>query len=110
MLTAATTHKLHECLLQDTIDEQALSQPNDIYYSIPKDDNDLSQGFVDISCGKFANAVNHAATWMQSALGKASTDSSNVIAYQGPNDLRYPILALAAAKSGRQVDLHRNYG
>ncbi|KAH7377930.1 hypothetical protein DE146DRAFT_638005 [Phaeosphaeria sp. MPI-PUGE-AT-0046c] len=49
------------------------------------------------------NAVNHAATWLQSTLGNAITDSSNVIAYQGPNDLRYPILALAVAKIGGQM-------
>lgn len=32
-----------------------------------------------------------------------SNDSSNVIAYQGPYDLKYPILALAVAKIGTQV-------
>jgi hypothetical protein len=91
-----------ECLLSDTIDEQARSRPNDVFFSLPKDDNDLSQGFKDITCSIFANAINHAATWLH-ANAASTTTSFDAFAYRGPNDLRYPILAVAAAKTGKQV-------
>jgi hypothetical protein len=92
-----------ECLLSDTIDEQARSRPNDVFFSLPQDDNDLSQGFRDITCSNFANAINHAAAWLHANVAKSATTSFDAIAYRGPNDLRYPILAVAAAKIGKQV-------
>lgn len=94
-----------ECLLSSAIDEQALTHPNDIFYSIPKDDNDLSQGFFDITCSRFANATDHAAAWLHAKIDEKAIDPFDAIAYQGPNDLRYPILAVAAAKVGRKVCL-----
>lgn len=104
MSTIVSSRTANRSSLTNAIDEQALSRPDDTYYSIPRNDDDLSEGFVDISCCRLANAINHAASWLHSALGEASNGSSNdVVAYQGPNDLRYPILALAVAKIGGQV-------
>ena len=80
---------------------------------MPKNDNDPSAGFVDIPFRKFANAVNHAAAWLDATLGLRSSSSSGgggggkgtleVFAYQGANDCRPAILAAAAAKTGRQI-------
>ncbi|KAH8726600.1 AMP-binding enzyme [Phaeosphaeriaceae sp. PMI808] len=103
MSKARAANSASERLLPSIIDDQALSHPNDIFYSIPKDDDDLTKGFTDISCGIFANAINHAAIWLNANVGKPSAVPSEVIAYQGPNDLRYPILAVAAAKVGKQM-------
>jgi hypothetical protein len=104
MSGAVTTDSVAECALPTVIDEQALSRSTDILYSIPNDDNDLSQGFLDITCGRFANAINHAASWLHANIGESTVEGNfDVIAYTGPNDLRYPILAVAAAKVGKQV-------
>jgi acyl-CoA synthetase (AMP-forming)/AMP-acid ligase II len=105
MSKAVATRIEDERMLSSAIDERALTHPCDIFYSIPKDDNDLSQGFVDITCSKFANATNHAAAWLQTKIDESGIDPFDAIAYQGPNDLRYPILAVAAAKVGRKVRL-----
>jgi hypothetical protein len=101
MSTVASTARKH--LLPSAIDEQAVSRPNDVCFAVPKDDNDLSLGFEDISCGNFANAINHAATWLHEHVDGRGSVPFDVIAYQGPNDLRYPILAVAAGKVGVQV-------
>jgi hypothetical protein len=90
-------------LLPSTIDQLALSRPNDIFFSIPKDENDLMRGFDDISCIQFSNAINHAAVWLQGRVGENDDILFDSLAYLGPNDLRYPILAIAAAKHGKQV-------
>ena len=60
------------------------------------------QGFKDITYAQPANAINHASWWLDSALGK-SHGSFEPFAYFGPKDLMYPILAVAAARVGRQV-------
>ncbi|KAF2258864.1 acetyl-CoA synthetase-like protein [Lojkania enalia] len=90
-------------LVASTINAQAQSHPDNVYFSIPKNDNNLSEGFLDISCSKFSNAIDHAAIWLQANIGPASAEPFGVIAYQGPNDLRYPILAVAAAKVSKQI-------
>ena len=62
----------------------------------------MGKGFRDITCQEFANAVNHAANWLSTALGP-SDGSFEVFAYEGQNDHRPAILAAAAAKVGRQL-------
>jgi hypothetical protein len=106
MSGAIPTDIVAERALPTIIDEQALSRSMDILYSIPKDDNDLSQGFLDVTCKRFANAINHAAIWLHENVGESTRTVGgpfDVIAYTGPNDLRYSILAVAAAKVGKQV-------
>jgi hypothetical protein len=102
MPEATVPNDASDCSLSYAFDEQAWSRPDDIFFSIPRDDDDLSQGFIDITCGRFVSAINHATGWLRASIGKSAAPL-DVIAYQGPNDLRYPILAMAAAKTGQQV-------
>ena len=84
------------------IDERGRLEPSSPWVSMPKDEPDLSQGFQDITYGQFANAVNHAAHWFERNLPLAS-EPFQPFAYSGARDLRYPILAAAAAKCQRVV-------
>jgi hypothetical protein len=92
-------------LVVQAVDELAQSHPNQCCFSIPKDDDDLSKGFRTVNCKQFANAINHTAAWLKSAIGASDTTPPQVLGYSGPNDLRYPILAVAVAKVGRQVPI-----
>lgn len=89
-------------LLVTAIDQIANSQPQCTWVSVPKDEDNLSDGFVDITFKQFSNAINHAAAWLHSKLGPRS-GSFDTIAYEGPNDVRVPILTVAAVKAGRKV-------
>ena len=51
------------------LDRRAELEPESIWVSIPKDNNDLSKGFRDINYREFANAVEYASTWLGSVLG-----------------------------------------
>ena len=51
------------------LDRRAKLEPESIWVSIPKDNNDLSRGFRDISYKQFANAVEYASAWLDGALG-----------------------------------------
>jgi hypothetical protein len=85
------------------IDNLAQSEPNRICFSISQNDEDISQGFRDITCKQYANAINHAARWLDMSVNNSKGAPFEVIGYEGPNDLRYAILAVAAVKVEKQV-------
>ena len=89
-------------LVVSLIDQYSKEAPERVWASVPQDESDLAKGFKDITYRRLANAVNHASWWLDRALGK-SNGSFETFAYAGPKDLRYPILAVAAVKVGRQV-------
>ena len=95
-------------LLVTAIDQLAKGQPQSVWVSIPRDDEDLSKGFVDITYLQFSNAINHASAWLNSTLG-SSSGSFETFAYEGPKDIRAAILAVAAAKVERKVKTHNNF-
>ena len=84
------------------IDSYAINDPSKVWASAPLDNDDLTAGFRDISYKELANAVNHACWWLRHTIPDTTT-AFETLAYAGPKDLRYPILALAAVKCGKQV-------
>lgn len=91
-------------LLPVLIDQYAHETPPRTYASIPIDAEDISRGFRDISYAEFAQAINRAASWLDEHLPPAR-EPFETIAYVGPKDLVYPVLAVAAIKVGRKVRL-----
>ncbi|KAH8127568.1 acetyl-CoA synthetase-like protein [Trichoderma asperelloides] len=87
-------------LIPNIIDERAESNPTKAFASIPRS-KDLADGFVDITYALIANAINRASWWLSHSMG--NTETSEVFAYLGPNDLRYPILLVATMKCGYQM-------
>lgn len=92
-------------LIPNIIDERAESDPTKAFASIPRS-KDLADGFVDITYALIANAINRASWWLSHSMG--NTETSEVFAYLGPNDLRYPILLVATMKCGYQVCKSKN--
>ena len=84
-------------LIVSLIDKYALDTPDQAWASVPIDNDVLTRGFRDITYKEFANAINHAAHWLDQNL-QIERVPFQTIAYAGPKDLRYPILAGAAAK------------
>ncbi len=87
-------------LLAPLVDEIALTEPKRTFVSVPRS-ADLHDGFEDISFSTFATAINRCAWWIEKELGKSETFET--IGYLGPIDLRYPILLVAAIKTGYKV-------
>lgn len=93
-------------LLPSTIDDLAKAESPRTYASIPHDDYDLSKGFRDVDYSAFANAINYAAHWLDRTLGSVAGDDDSyfpTFSYEGPKDLRFPILTVAAIKTHRKV-------
>ncbi|KAL9017666.1 MAG: hypothetical protein Q9185_005000 [Variospora sp. 1 TL-2023] len=93
-----------ERLVVSLIDEYALNEPNRPWVAIPRSDDNLADGFVDITFEQFAKAINRAAAWLDQVLGASDGSSSfETFAYAGEKDIRYPIMAVAAVKTGRKI-------
>ena len=87
-------------LLAPRIDLYARTEPDRPFVSVPQSTKP-QDGFNDITYGEFARAVDRAANWLDSKLGKA--EEQEAFTYFGPGDLRYLALIVAGAKSGRWV-------
>ena len=87
-------------LLMTTIDERARANYARPFASIPVSEN-AADGFRDISYRRFANAINRCAYWIAEFVGVSQCFET--LTYLGPNDLRYQILCMAAAKTGHVV-------
>lgn len=60
-----------------------------------------------VSLGQLATAIDEAAWWMSDTLPDPTIAENNVVAFAStPQDLRYFILMVAAAKTGRLVREH----
>ncbi|KAL1967402.1 hypothetical protein VTN77DRAFT_3187 [Rasamsonia byssochlamydoides] len=98
------TATLQQRLIPSIIDHHASEEPDKIYASIPRDNDDLSQGFRDITYRQLRKAVDKAAFWLKSEIGDATQQGDfEPFAYYGSRDLRYTILLVAAIKIGRKV-------
>lgn len=107
-------------LIPTIVDHYAIHNPGKVFASIPTNDDDLSQGFRDITYLELRKAVDKAAYWLEEKLGRApmATQIASehqrenrgdlisafpTFAFYGGRDLRYSILAIAAMKAGYKV-------
>lgn len=90
-------------IITSVIEQRAKNKDN-VWVSLPVDETDLSLGFKDITFWQFNNAANHAANWLNQNL--PASKPFECFAYAGPKDLRYPILAVAAAKVQKVVSVY----
>lgn len=94
--------------LPTLIDNIAVRRPNRPFISLPINNDDLSHGYKDFTFSEFALAVDRCAWWIVSKLGRCredEKDGTRILTYVGPQDVRYPVLMLGAAKAGYTVRL-----
>jgi hypothetical protein len=89
-------------ILTSVIEKRAEDSSNSPWISIPINEQNLSSGYRDITFRQLNNAANNAAHWLTQNLPETS-ELFQCFAYAGPKDLRYPILAVAAAKLHKVV-------
>jgi hypothetical protein len=87
-------------LIPRIIDERAEEHPESRVYLIPRTAN-LEDGFDNITWLQLANAINRVSWWIEDNLGRSGTFET--IAYFGPTDIGYAIIAVAAQKTGYKV-------
>jgi hypothetical protein len=92
-------------ILVSVIESRARNVSSKPWVSLPVNEQDLSQGYKDVSFWQLNNYANHAAEWLRKNLPQ-TLGTFQCFAYAGPKDLRYPILAVAAAKLQKVVGEH----
>ncbi|TKA77269.1 hypothetical protein B0A49_03507, partial [Cryomyces minteri] len=89
----------HARILPLIVDKYAREQPNKPWASIQKSTNP-SDGFQDVTYAAFANAINRAAWFVDSTLGKCQDSIFDTVSYMGKPDVRYFIMLVALIKTG----------
>ncbi|KAF7934870.1 uncharacterized protein EAE98_002915 [Botrytis deweyae] len=98
-----TSRKWKDELVPNIVDHLAEIDPEALYAEYPVSTLTYDYGYRKITYGDFASAVDCIAWWMHETLGPAK--DFEVLAYIGPNDLRYPALILGAIKAGYLIFL-----
>jgi acyl-CoA synthetase (AMP-forming)/AMP-acid ligase II len=91
---------VYSTLLPHLIDHFAKTKPDAVYAEYPLSPISYDLCFRLITFRDLANTVNGIAWWLTGILGLGNGE---VLAYIGPNDLRYPALVLGAIKAGYVV-------
>jgi acyl-CoA synthetase (AMP-forming)/AMP-acid ligase II len=93
-------------LLVHAVDEKAENIPDSPWILYAKSSSwEQEGGYQTITWRQFGNAINKTARWLDHNLPRTRT-GPQTLAYLGPNDPRYYILIVAAAKSKRRVNLN----
>ena len=87
--------------IPDLVDYWARQDPDRLYAEYPVSTLNYEDGYQKFTYGDFANIVNGVAWFLHKTLGLSK--DHEVLAYIGPNDVRYPALILGAVKAGYVV-------
>ena len=90
-------------LLPVHLDILAKTNPNQLYGIVPTG-KDYSSGQREITVADLSRAVDRASWWLEKKVGRK--DGFPTVGYMGPNDPRYPILAIAAMKTRCKILLN----
>ena len=88
-------------LIPNIVDQRARTDPEALYAEYPVSTASYKEGYSKVNYRAFANAINGVAWWLDKAIGRGN--NSEMLAYIGPNDIRYPALVLGAVKAGYTV-------
>ena len=90
-------------LIPQVVSNTARATPEKIWGALPRSDSDVSQGYEDITFARLNYAVTRACKWLLDNVEPHRRTKFEPLAYTGPPDSRYIILAIAAIKTGFQV-------
>lgn len=83
------------------VDDLAARVPDNAWAKAPVSADDGPAIWQDITWRQLRAAVDFTAQWIENELGAG--DGHGPVAYTGPNDIRYPIIIMAALKAGYKV-------
>ncbi|KAJ5292035.1 acetyl-CoA synthetase-like protein [Penicillium angulare] len=84
-------------LLPSLIDHYVKTKPDAIYAEYPVNPTSYDDGYRKVTYKAFSNAVNSLTKFLVETLGPRN---SEVLAYMGLNDMRYPGLVLDTLRAG----------
>ena len=98
-----------ERTIPGTIDQIASTTPEKVWARYPATPDDFQTGiFQDVTFSSLANAINNMAWLLDASFPQRQI--LNTLAYSGPSDIRYYIIACAACKCSMKVKLASGNG
>lgn len=86
--------------LIEVVDQLAAERPDGLWVKAAASENGVLS-WNDITWSQLASAVDYVAHWMEARLGPPAENET--MAYMGVGDIRYPIMMLAAMKTGYKI-------
>lgn len=86
--------------LIEVVDQLAAQRPDGLWVRAAASENGVLS-WNDITWSQLAIAVDYGAHWMEARLGPPAENET--VAYMGVGDIRYPIMILAAMKTGYKI-------
>lgn len=93
-------HHANMRTLPEVVDTLAKQMPDAVWVKIPVS-SASGVTWRDVTWSQLRGAVNSMCHWMEATLAPAETNET--VAYSGVNDIRYPIVVMAAMKMGYRV-------
>ncbi|KAI5273178.1 acetyl-CoA synthetase-like protein [Aureobasidium subglaciale] len=84
------------------VDEIAKTAPDTKWVEVPRNDNNLQEGYKTLTFGQLSQAVSKMARWIEVTVG-TSTSRETITYMDRQNDIRYIFAIIASMKTGYKV-------
>ncbi|KAI5253455.1 acetyl-CoA synthetase-like protein [Aureobasidium subglaciale] len=84
------------------VDEIAETAPDTKWVEVPRNDNNLQEGYKTLTFGQLSQAVSKMARWIEDTVG-TSTSRETITYMDRQNDIRYIFAIIASMKTGYKV-------
>jgi len=84
------------------VDEVAKTAPNTKWVEVPRNNDNVQDGYKSLTFGQLSQAVSRMARWMEKTIG-TSTSRETITYMDRQNDIRYIFAIIASQKTGYKV-------
>jgi thioester reductase-like protein/acyl-coenzyme A synthetase/AMP-(fatty) acid ligase len=99
---ASTYDNLALRVVPHIVDEIARTAPDTKWVEVPRNNDNLQEGYKSLTFGQLSQAVSRMARWMEETFG-TSTSRETITYMDRQNDLRYIFAIIASQKTGYKV-------
>ncbi|KAI4730884.1 acetyl-CoA synthetase-like protein [Aureobasidium sp. EXF-10728] len=89
-------------VIPHVVDEVARTAPNTKWVEVPRNNDNLQEGYKTLTFGQLSQAVSRMARWIDKTIG-TSTSRETITYMDRQNDIRYIFAIIASQKTGYKV-------
>ncbi|KAG9972563.1 hypothetical protein KCU72_g24209, partial [Aureobasidium melanogenum] len=93
---------LHFRVVPHIVDEIAKTAPNTKWVEVPRNNDNLQDGYKTLTFGQLSQAVSRMARWIEKTIG-TSTSRETITFMDRQNDIRYIFAIIASMKTGYKI-------
>ncbi|KAG9575721.1 hypothetical protein KCV04_g24193, partial [Aureobasidium melanogenum] len=93
---------LHFRVVPHIVDEIAKTAPDTKWVEVPRNNDNLQDGYKTLTFGQLSQAVSRMARWLEKTIG-TSTSRETITFMDRQNDIRYIFAIIASMKTGYKI-------